>query len=146
MSSYSRVNMTNNIKKKTKVELELLADTDMLLMVKKVIRGGKCHSIYRYAKVNNKYMKNYDKNKEFSYWIKIRNHHDKYWDLNNIYSWAVSKNCRIDKRFIKSDNEKSKNGYFLKVDVQYPKELHESMMIYNFYQEEWILKSRKAFC
>ena len=74
MSSYPRVNMTSDIKKKTKVELELLADTDMLLMVEKVIRGGKCHSIYRYAKVNNKYKKNYDKNKEFSYGIKIKNH------------------------------------------------------------------------
>ena len=33
----------------------------MLLMVKKGIRGGICHSIYRYAKANNKYMKDYDK-------------------------------------------------------------------------------------
>ena len=39
----------------------------MLLMVGKGIRRGICHSIYRYAKTNNKYMKNYDKNKELSY-------------------------------------------------------------------------------
>ena len=39
----------------------------MLLMVEKVIREGMCHSIYRYAKANNKYMKDYDKNKESSY-------------------------------------------------------------------------------
>ena len=39
----------------------------MLLMVKKGIRGGICHSIYRYAKANNKDMKNYDENKEWSY-------------------------------------------------------------------------------
>ena len=36
----------------------------MLLMVKKGIRGGKCHTIYRYVKENNKYMKkNKQKNK-----------------------------------------------------------------------------------
>ena len=39
----------------------------MLLMVEKGIRGEICRSIYRYAKANNKYRKNYDKNKELSY-------------------------------------------------------------------------------
>ena len=32
----------------------------MLLMVEKDIRGGIFHAIYRYAKVNIKYMKDYD--------------------------------------------------------------------------------------
>ena len=36
----------------------------MLLMVENSIRGGICHFINRYAKANNKYMKDYDKNKE----------------------------------------------------------------------------------
>ena len=36
----------------------------MLLMVEKSIRGRISHSIYRYAKANNKCMKDYDKNKE----------------------------------------------------------------------------------
>ena len=50
--------------KKTKGKEDLLTDTDMLIMVEKGIRGGICHSIYRYAKANNKYMKDYKKNKE----------------------------------------------------------------------------------
>ena len=48
--------------KKTKVELELLTDIDMLLMVEKGTRGRICQAIHRHAKANNKYMKNYDKN------------------------------------------------------------------------------------
>ena len=55
------------LKKKTNVKLELLTDYDMLLMVEEGIRGGICHSIHRYAKANNKHMKNYNKNKESSY-------------------------------------------------------------------------------
>ena len=36
-------------------------------MVEKGIRGGICHSIYRYTKANNKCKKDYDTNKESSY-------------------------------------------------------------------------------
>ena len=36
-------------------------------MVEEGIRGGICHSIHRYAKANNKYMKNYNTNEESSY-------------------------------------------------------------------------------
>ena len=53
--------------------LELLTEIDMLLVIKKGIRGGICHSIYRYAKANNKNIKDYDK--ESSYL--------KYWNVNN---------------------------------------------------------------
>ena len=63
--------------KKTEVELELLTNIDMLLMVEKGIRGGMCQAIHKYAKANNKYMKNYDKNIESSYLI--------YLHANNLY-------------------------------------------------------------
>ena len=49
--------------KKTGVELDLLTDINMLLMVEEGVRGGMCQVTYRYAKANNKYMKNYDKTK-----------------------------------------------------------------------------------
>ena len=53
--------------KKTKVKLDLLTDIDILLMLEKGLRGGIYHSVDRYAKANNKYMKDLDKNKESSY-------------------------------------------------------------------------------
>ena len=40
---------------------------DTLLMVEKDIIGGKCDAIHRYVKTSNKYMKDYNKNKESSY-------------------------------------------------------------------------------
>ena len=36
----------------------------MLLIVEKGIRGGICYAIHLYPKANNKYMKDYDINKE----------------------------------------------------------------------------------
>ena len=63
--------------KKTKIKLDLLTDIDMLLMVEISIRRVTCYSVHWYAKANNKYLKNYDKNKKSSY-LQL-------WDLNNLY-------------------------------------------------------------
>ena len=67
--------------KKTKVKLGLLTGIDVLLMVEKGIRGRICHSVYLYGKANNKYMKDYDRNKKSS--------HLQCWDVNNLYGWAM---------------------------------------------------------
>ena len=73
--------------KKTGIKL-VLTDVHMLLMVEKGAREGICHEIHRYAKANNQYMKNYDKNKGPSY--------IQYLDANNLYVWAKSKKLRAN--------------------------------------------------
>ena len=107
--------------KKTKVKLDLLTDIDMLLMVEKGIRGGICHSIYRYAKANNKYMKDYDKNKESSYL--------QFWAVNELNGWAMLLKLPIDhfectkdisqfnEDLIKNYDEEGDQRYFLEADV-----------------------------
>ena len=113
--------------KKTDFKLELLTDVDMLLRVEKGIRGGICHAIYRYAKANNKYMKNYNKDKEESFL--------QYLDDNNLYGWGISqilpvsgfkwkKTSKFTEEFIKNYDEDSNKGYIFEVDVKYPKNLH----------------------
>ena len=49
----------------------------MLLMVEKGSTGGICQTIHRYAKANNKYMKNYDKDIISPYLM--------YLDAKNLY-------------------------------------------------------------
>ena len=94
----------------------------MLLMIESEVRGGMCQSVYRHAKANNKYMKNYNKSIESSYLM--------YLDANNLYGWAVSKKLpingfkwendlsRFNEKFIKNYNENSDVGYFLEVDIE----------------------------
>ena len=116
--------------KKTGVELELLTDYDMLLMIEEGIRGRICHAVHRYAKANNRYMKDYDESEKSSY--------IQYLDANNLYGAAMSEILPINgfkwvndisginEKFVKSYDEKnSDKGYILEVDVDYPTKLHK---------------------
>ena len=136
--------------KKTNIELELLTDYDMLLMVEKGIRGGICHSIHRYAKANNNYMKNYNNNEESSY--------IQYLDANNLYGWAMSKKLPtngfkwldsngINEDFIKNYDENNDKGYIFEVDVKYPKRLHKLHSDLPFLSERMeVNKCKKLIC
>ena len=73
--------------KNTGVKLELLTDYNMLLMVEEGIWGGMCQAIVRYAKANNEYMSNYDKNALLSYLM--------YLDANNMYGWGMSEKLSV---------------------------------------------------
>ena len=109
--------------------LELLVDIDMLLMVEKDIRRGITQAVKRYAKNNNKYMKDlYDPDEKSMYL--------QYLDAKNLYGWAMVQNLPTHRFLWKKAEQftpekiealvkKDKRGYLLKVDVEYPKGLHE---------------------
>ena len=96
-------------------------------MAESGIRGGICHTIYRYAEANNKYMKNYNKDIPSSYLM--------YLDGNNLYGWEMCKKLpvsnfiwsddlsRYTEDFIKNYDENSDYGSILEVDIEYPKTL-----------------------
>ena len=119
-------------------------------MVEEGIRGGICHSIHRYAKANNKYMKNYNNNEESSY--------IQYLDANNLYGWVMAKklpvngfkwidNNEINEDFIKNYDENNDKGYIFEVDVKYPKRLHELRSDLPFLPERMeINKCKKLVC
>ena len=118
-------------------------------MVEEGIRGGICHSIHRYAKANNKYMKNYNKNEESLY--------IQYLDANNLCGWAMSQKLHVNdfkwinnaskQCNIKSCDEDSDKGYIFEVDVNYTKRLHDLHSDLRFLPERMkIDKCKKLVC
>ena len=137
--------------KKTDVKLELITDPGMLLMVEKGIRRGICHTIHRYAKANNKYIRGYNKDEEESFL--------EYLDADNLYGGAMSEPLlfddfnwvedlsKTDEDFIKNYDKNSGKGYILKVDVEYPKNLHDLRSDLPFLPERMkIDKCNKLVC
>ena len=130
--------------KKTNVELELLTDYDMVLMVEE---GGICHAIQRYAKANNKYMKDYDRKKKSSY--------IQYLDANNLYGKAMTEKLpvrgfrwmddvsKIDEDFVKDYDKNNNKGYILDVDIDYPSKLQNLHSDLPFLPERMIINNTK---
>ena len=101
----------------------------MLLTFEDGTRGGMCNAIHRYAKANNKYMSNYNKN--------VKSLFIEYLDANNLYGWAMSKKLLVGEfewiypedytEDIVQKYDENDNDYraILEVDVDYPKHLHK---------------------
>ena len=113
----------------------------MLLMVEKGIRGGTSHAIHRYAKANNKFMKNYGKNIIASYLMCL--------DAKNLYGWEMfqklpvngfkwmKKLSKFNEDFIKNYDGNSNKGYILEVNVKYLKN------VFNLHSDLLFLAGRK---
>ena len=93
-------------------------------------------------------MKDFDKNKE-SFYLR-------YWDINNLYGWAMSQLLPVNfkwventswiiKYFIENYNENGDEGNFLEVDVKYPGKLYNIQSELLFLPTEWKLESWKNF-
>ena len=92
-------------------------------------------------------MNDYEKNKKSLYL--------KYWHGNNLHGWAMSQNLPVNnferieetsqfnEDFIKSYNKESDEGYFLEVDVQYPKK-RSSYELNIFIRKNGNLKNQRA--
>ena len=134
--------------KETGQKLELIDEYDMLMMFEQGIRGGMTHISKRYAEANNKYMKDYNPDKEPTF--------IQYLDANNLYGWAMSQQLPthgfkwmkdITKEKVMEILEKTnhsmsnlgRKGYIFEVDLEYPSKLWESHNDYPLAPEKMIV-------
>ena len=91
----------------TKVKIELLTDTDMVLMVENSIRGGLTQVVRKYGVANNGYLPDYDKNQLSSYL--------QYLDANNLHGYAMIKKLPLSE-FKWSDPKKDTSKFIKNYD------------------------------
>lgn len=158
--------------KTTNVRIELLTDIDKVLFVERSIRGGISQCSKRYCQANNKYMAtlnnnnndekmacdNDDNNSNSNHNIKqidtpVYNPNESsnylmYFDVNNLYGWAMSQllplsnfewvedvetqNVKDIESMVMNTPNDSETGYMLEVDLKYPSYLHDLHNDYPF--------------
>ena len=123
--------------KMTNVKLDLISDIDMENMIQMGMRGGISTIIHRHEKANNKYMKDYEKDKESSYLM--------YLDANNLYGWAMSQKLTIrnfkwrNVNKFKMSNYKGDKGCSIECDLEYPSSLHDLHNMYPLAPEKILI-------
>ncbi|CAH3040626.1 unnamed protein product, partial [Porites lobata] len=126
----------------TKVKLETLHDIEMHQFLERGMRGGISMISHRYAQANNKYLQEYDPEKPTSFIT--------YQDSNNLYGEAMTQSLPVsDFKWVEEKDVKSFNvitvqddadtGYFLEVDLEYPKELHDLHSDYPLAPEKMLI-------
>ena len=110
--------------KMTKIELDFIPDPYMHIFFEKGTRGGTSYISNRCRRGNNTYLKFQDPKQESKHI---------YLDANNLYGYATSKFIPTNgfkwidpKEFdLNKYTSNSSKGCVPKVDLEYPKELHE---------------------
>lgn len=131
--------------KYTKISIELITDIDMMMFIERGIRGGISQCSKRYVKANNKYMDEYDSKSESKYLM--------YLDANNLYGYSMMQRLPISdfqwcgNEFSTEDilkiSDESLMGYMFEVDLDYPKQLHDSHKDYPFCAQNQIVPNTK---
>ena len=124
------------------VTLELLTDPGVHLFIEKRLRGGISVICNRYSKANNKYIgDDYNPNEKSKFIM--------YLDANNLYGWSMTQYLPSGKfKFVDTENfdvskveDDDKYGYILKIDLEYPHELHNSHSDYPLAPERLIMNN-----
>ena len=124
--------------KMTNVKLDLITDIDMENMVQLGMRGGVSTIMHRHEKANNKYMKNYEKDKDSSYLM--------YLDANNLYGWAMSQKLPMgkfkwgDEKTFNMSNYSGDKGCIIECDLEYPENLHDELNMYPLAPEKILVE------
>ena len=124
--------------KMTNVKLDLITDIDMENMVQLGMRGGVSSIMHRHEKANNKYMKNYEKDKDSSYLM--------YLDANNLYGWAMSQKLPVgkfkwgDEKNFNMSNYSGEKGCIIECDLEYPENLHDEHNMYPLAPEKILVE------
>ncbi|XP_014235688.2 uncharacterized protein LOC106658308, partial [Trichogramma pretiosum] len=134
--------------KLTNVTLALITDIDVLLFIERAIRGGISQCSNRYAEANHKYMSSYDASKEEKYLM--------YYDVNNLYGYAMMQSLPyggfqwVESSTIEKNpkfwdvSPESEKGYFLEVDLEYPRTLHDDHKDLPFCAEKMVPPGSKT--
>ena len=110
----------------TTCRLDILRDTDQIMFVEQGIRKGISVCVNRYSEANKKYMPTYDSTIPPNYLL--------YVDINNLYGKAMSEllpyggftwETNVENFDVMSVPDESSVGYILKVDLEYPRHLHD---------------------
>ena len=115
----------------TGVTLEIPTDPDMHLFFDKGLTGGASEVKNQYARANVENFSHFEKEVMRAYIMMF--------DANNQYGWAMSQYLptgdfewmeekTLDEwmEFLNSQNIEQSKGYFFEVDLEYPKELHDT--------------------